>query len=81
MDIGKLPKEARSAAMRGGTQEWGQYGSANAHVRYAQAVPPKSRRKCRCGCDRRATHMGMVNGVGLVTGCELRVRRWVKTGD
>lgn len=64
--------------MRGGTDGWGQVGSVE-HVRYAQAAPSTSRRRCPCGCKRRATHLGMANGVALVNACELAVRRWVKT--
>lgn len=78
MDIGKLPKAARSAAMRGGTDGWGQIGSAAEYVRYALPTEPRSRRRCTCGCKRRATHKGMVNGVCLRGGCELSIRRWVK---
>ncbi len=81
MDTSKLPPAARSAAMRGGTEGWGSVGDSSAHVRYTVPVDPKSRRRCGCGCKRRATHMGMANGVGLVTACELAARRWVKTGE
>ncbi len=42
-------------------------------------VPTKSRRRCYCGCERRATHMGLANGVVMMTGCELSVLRWVKS--
>lgn len=80
MDLTKLPRAARSAAMRGGTAGWGSVGDSRKHVRYAEPGDPKSRRRCSCGCKRRATHIGMANGVGLVTACELAVRRWVKTG-
>ncbi len=79
-DLTKLSKAALSAAMRGGTVAWGSIGSVAEHVRYAEPVDPKSRRRCGCGCGRRATHMGMANGVGLVMACELAARRWVKTG-
>ena len=41
-------------------------------------VPSISRRRCGCGCGRRATHMGLANGVCMSTGCELYIRRWVK---
>src|ERR1700743_92587 len=41
-------------------------------------VPPKSRRRCHCGCKKRATHRGCGNGVTLVTGCQLYIRRWVR---
>lgn len=80
MDLSKLSKTARSAAMRGGTVGWGAIGDSRKHVRYAEPVEAKSRRRCHCGCNRRATHIGMANGVGLVTVCELAVRRWIKTG-
>lgn len=79
-DLNKLPPAALSAAMRGGTAGWGQWGSVADHVRYAQPVRPASRRKCRCGCDKRATHLGMANGVAMATGCQLGIQRWIKTG-
>lgn len=56
------------------------WGSATQHRRYMQAAPKRSRRHCFCGCKRRATHLGMANGVCLLMGCELRVRRWVRDG-
>lgn len=59
---------------------WGNWGSSTLHARYFVKLPAKSRRLCRCGCRRRSTHSGMANGVVLVTGCELSVRRWVKIG-
>jgi hypothetical protein len=58
---------------------WGQWGSAMHHRRYIQAIDAKSRRRCPC-CKRRATHLGMANGICLMSGCELSVRRWVKEG-
>lgn len=78
--LNDLNPAARSAAMRGGTEGWGWHGSVN-HVRYAEAVESKSRRRCHCGCKRRATHRGMANGMALTTACELGIRRWVKTGS
>lgn len=75
-DLNKLSPAALSAAMRGGTAAWGEVGSAADHVRYLE--PINSRRKCHCGCGGRKTHAGMANGVCLMSGCELRVRRWVK---
>lgn len=77
-DLNKLSPSALAAAMRGGTQEWGLHGSAIDHVRYAEPVPAKSRRRCHCGCKRRATHNGMANGVALTDGCELAMARWVR---
>ena len=81
MDMNKMLPAERSAAMRGGTDLWGQVGSDAEHVRYLILVDPRSRRRCSCGCKRRATHRGMANGVCLTTGCELSIRRWVKTGS
>jgi hypothetical protein len=46
-------------------------------VRTMVALAATSRRRCSC-CNRRATHMGMGDGVGLTTGCEWLIRRWVK---
>ena len=77
-DLSKLSKPALRAYMRGGTPEWGTHGDADAHVRYAEPVNPRSRRRCTCGCKQRATHIGMANGVGLTTGCQLSIARWVR---
>lgn len=76
----KLSPAALSAAMRGGTQTWGQWASADDHIRYCEPVEAASRRRCRCGCHRRATHRGMANGIALTSGCELSMRRWVRDG-
>ena len=38
------------------------------------------RPKCRCGCGKRATHLGLANGVTLTGGCEQYVRWWVEHG-
>lgn len=57
---------------------WGTHGSAAEHLRYAQPVAGRGRRRCDCGCGGRATHVGMANGVALTSGCELLVRRWVR---
>lgn len=80
VDLNSLSPQARSAAMRGGVDGWGQWGSSSEHVRYMEAKPAKARRHCHCGCKRRATHYGCANGVTLISGCELRVRRWVREG-
>lgn len=81
-DLKDLSPAALSAAMRGGTDAWGQHGSAADHVRYSEPLPkrPGARKKCHCGCGGRDTHIGMANGVGLAWGCELHIRRWVKDG-
>lgn len=54
------------------------YASANDHKR--ALVKVTSRRRCRCGCKGRETHHGRANGVTLMGGCELYVRRWVRDG-
>jgi len=77
-DLKTLSPAALSAAMRGGTNRWGQWGSQDDHVRYAEPMESRSRRRCSCGCKRRATHKGMANGVCLRSGCDLSIRRWVK---
>ena len=79
VELDKLSKHARSAAMRFGTAGWGQVGSVNGG-RYSERVRSQSRRRCNCGCKQRATHIGMSNGVALITGGELEIRRWVKSG-
>jgi hypothetical protein len=79
-DLNSLSPNALAAALRGGTAAWGQWGSAADHVRYTEPVPPRSRRRCHCGCKRRATHVGKANGVALTEGCLLAMARWVKTG-
>jgi len=46
-------------------------------VRTWTLASPRSRRRCPC-CKRRATHIGLGNGVALISGCEWRVRKWCK---
>lgn len=60
---------------------WGEYANSEVHRRYSEEVEPKSRRRCHCGCKRRATHRGMANGMCLTSGCELYVARWVRDGS
>ena len=80
MSLNDLSPAALKAALRGGTERWGRWGSIG-HIRYAEPiVGRKGRRKCRCGCGGRRTHMGMANGVALTGGCELSMRRWVRDG-
>lgn len=81
VDLNKLAPAALKAAMTGGTSGWGEVGSAADHVRYAELIVPKSRKKCWCGCDGKRTHRGMANGVCLTTACQLGIARWVKTGS
>jgi hypothetical protein len=77
-DLSKLSPSALSAAMRGGINGWGQCASSERHVRYAEPVDSRSRRRCHCGCNRRASHRCMANGMSLGSGCELWVARWVR---
>jgi hypothetical protein len=48
--------------------------------RRMRSVSNRSRRRCFCGCKKRATHMGMDGEICLVTACELYIRRWVRDG-
>ncbi len=77
--LNTLSKSALQAAMRGGVEGWGQDGDEDSHVRYAELLPTRSRKRCRCGCARRATHFGMANGVALRSGCQLSIMRWEKS--
>lgn len=77
-DLNKLGPEALKAAMKGGTSEWGSWGSAEHHLMYVQANPATSRRKCHCGCGGRAKYGAFANGIILDSGCELSMRRWAK---
>jgi hypothetical protein len=43
-------------------------------------IKPTSRRRCPCGCGNRATHTGRGNGIALVIGCQMAIRRWVRDG-
>lgn len=56
------------------------HGSSSQHTRYKEKVNPKSRRRCCCGCGKRATHRGMANGICLMMGCDFSVRVWVRDG-
>ncbi len=81
-DLNKMQPAELRAAMQGGTAGWGSVGSSSDHVRYKLALPKiKARRACSCGCDGKATHAGLANGLALTRGCELSIQRWVKTGD
>jgi hypothetical protein len=52
------------------------WGSASEHRREMRELPKRYRRECLC-CGRRATHVGTANGLGMMSGCEWRVRRWI----
>lgn len=79
-DFSKLSPAAIAAAARGGIVEWGKHGSIAEHVGY---VEPQDARgghylKCLCGCNGRAKHRAMFNGVCMAEGCELSMHRFVK---
>jgi len=76
VEIEKLSPAAKAAAMQGGIDGWGEWGSLEKHISYIE--PFKSRRKCRCGCQGRVTHGLFANGVGMAFGCELKIRRLAK---
>jgi hypothetical protein len=78
--LNSLTPAALSAAMRGGTEEWGQRASAKEHIRYVDPIVPRLRRRCDCGCGKRATHTGKANGIALIDGCEFSMHRWVSQG-
>ena len=80
-DLNEMSPGARSAAMRGGMDGWGVIGGQPGHIRYMEQMEKKSRKHCHCGCRTRKTHRGMANGECLVSGCEMKVRRWVKQGE
>lgn len=82
-DLSHLSKRALAAAVKTGTNGWGEVGSSTAHARYSEPLPKRRgrRRNCHCGCGQRVTHAGMANGVALTNACELAIARWVRTGD
>lgn len=79
-DLSKLSPQALSAAMRGGTAEWGQRASINEHVGYVE--PQDARRghylKCHCGCGGKAKFRSMFNGICMYEGCELSAHRFAR---
>ncbi len=78
-DLKSLSPQALRAAMMGGTEAWGEWGSSAHHSVYVEPVNLGRRwRKCRCGCGKRATHHVAANGVTLAMGCELDARRSMK---
>lgn len=83
IDLNKLSRPALSAAMRGGTDGWGEVGSSVRNVRYSELLPPRRgrRKRCHCGCEKPITHAGKANGVALTCACELGIARWVRTGQ
>lgn len=56
------------------------WGSADG-VRSRRQLGLASRRLCQCGCGHRASWLGLEDGVAMLAGCDLSVRRWVRDGD
>lgn len=56
---------------------WGRVANADEDERYMRPVTEDYPGDCSCGCEGPITHVGMANGLGMIAGCELSVRRWV----
>jgi hypothetical protein len=82
-DLNSMSRQALAAAMKGGTDEWGRFGSSTRHVRYGEPLPKRRGRyrRCYCGCGKPSTHRGMANGLCLTSACEFGIARWVRTGS
>ena len=73
------PGEVRARLAHGSA--WGTYGSAADPYRYVKLLPGRfrNRRRSPCGCGGKASHVGMSNGLAMTSGCEMSMRRWMKT--
>lgn len=80
-DLDGLSPAALAAAMKGGTESWGRWGSATQHISYVEEIAPPTRRRCWCGCKRKRTHRLMANGMCLSQGCELHMHRLAKEAN
>ncbi len=78
-DLKSLSPQALRAAMMGGTEAWGEWGSSAHHSVYVEPVNlGRHWRKCRCGCGKRATHHVAANGVALLLGCEFKAHQFAR---
>lgn len=77
MDGGMTRAETR-LILTGKGHDGSGWASATEHPRAAMPIASTSRTRCGCGCGKRATHVGVANGYAMMSGCELRVRRWVR---
>jgi hypothetical protein len=73
----------RTQAILSSPGDWGVYANAGEHQRYMERVEDLRSRCAYCpkpevGMKPRATHLGMCNGLALMSGCEWHVRKWVK---
>ena len=57
------------------------YRSEKRADRAMKKLKSTSRKRCHCGCKARATHAGTGQGAGMMKGCEMHVRRWVRDGN
>lgn len=69
--------QIKAASQAGFDPMW---ASQDAHARDCWPVDSRSRSRCNCGCGKRSTHVGGCNGMGLRSGCELSIRRWMREG-
>ena len=76
------PSRAALRARAASPGGWGQVADARTGPRYSELLPGRfrNRRRCYCGCGAKASHVGMANGLGMTSGCELSMRRWVRDG-
>lgn len=72
-----------TAANSNASKTGGRVASAATGCRTSTLMPPRyrSRSRCYCGCEGKATHTGRADGITLVNGCELSMQRWVRTGE
>jgi hypothetical protein len=71
--------DRRTHAILSSPGDWGVYGNAGEHERYMEPAINRRRRCSPCSRPRpAATHVGMCNGLALMSGCEWHVRKWVQ---
>lgn len=56
------------------------YANSDIHPRTMKTVKSTCRKRCDCGCTLKASHIGLANETGMIIGCELIIRRWVRDG-
>ena len=81
MKLNDLSRAAISAALRGGTREWGERASIAEHIGYVERQDARGSNylKCRCGCGTKAKFRAMFNGICMYEGCELSAHRFAKS--